>query len=183
MNYLYMNFRNHSLFTLVKPFGILRRTVTCISQSTKQVNQRFRYQTTYSSPNILSQKRKIIYVIAGITIWGLVLGVSFNYQRYCSPVISYLMYQLKRSPTAEIYLGKNINFSSKLPWIHGRINHVKGRIDISFRVSGSEDSAIVKFKSVRKEKSTDWVVLEWTVSPNKNCKEISLLDELTLLNK
>ncbi|EMR09119.1 hypothetical protein PNEG_02462 [Pneumocystis murina B123] len=183
MNRLNMNFRNNSLLTLIKPFEASRVIVSCISQSFKQVNLRFTHQNTYSWPNTLSRKRKIVYVISGITIWAFVLGVSFNYQRYCSPVISYLMYELKRSPTVETYLGKNIDFSSKWPWIYGKINNVKGHINISFRVSGSKDSAIVKFKSVRKEKGVDWVTLEWTISPSKNHEEISLLDELNLLSK
>ncbi|QSL66041.1 hypothetical protein MERGE_003178 [Pneumocystis wakefieldiae] len=178
-----MNFRNHRLLTLIKPFGTLGATVSCISQSFRHVNRRFTHQTIYSWPNTLSQKRKIIYIISGITVWAFILCASFNYQRYSSPVVSYLIYELKRSPTAEIYLGKNINFSSKWPWIHGRINHIKGQIDISFRVSGSQDSAIVKFKSVRKGKGTDWVTLEWTMFPDKNHEKISLLDELSLLSK
>ncbi|KAG5520012.1 hypothetical protein PMAC_001088 [Pneumocystis sp. 'macacae'] len=139
------------------------------------------YLTMQSLPVTLSKKKIFLYFVIGGTVWVLIIGLSFNHQRLDSPIVSHLMYQLKHSSIAQSYLGKNIDFAYKWPWVSGEINYIKGRINLSFRVNGSQDKATIKFKSIRKGKNSEWMILEWVICPDKCSQEISLLEQSDLL--
>ncbi|KAG4305349.1 hypothetical protein PORY_001519 [Pneumocystis oryctolagi] len=157
-----------------------------LSKRDYESRQQNKYFATQSWPVMLSKKRIFVYSAAGVAVWVFALGLSFNHQRFISPVVSYLIYQLKCSPIAQSYLGENIDFTCKWPWISGEINYLKGRIDLSFRVGGSqyiEDRATVKFKSVRKSSNSEWITLVWAIFPDKSSQEVSLLQELSLTHE
>lgn len=82
------------------------------------------------------------------------MGVStlaiFNYQKSNSSVVSSTLYALRTNDGARDLLGDEVYFASKVPWIRGELNQLHGRIDISFWVKGSKQSALMRFKSVRK---------------------------------
>jgi cytochrome c oxidase assembly factor 1 len=74
----------------------------------------------------------------------------FNYQKSSSSVVSSTMYALRTSPAAREYLGDEIYFAHKMPWIWGEMNQLHGRIDIQFEVKGNKRQGTMKFRSFRK---------------------------------
>jgi len=74
----------------------------------------------------------------------------FNYQKSSSSVVSSTLYALRTSPRAREYLGDEIYFAHKMPWIWGEMNQLHGRIDIQFEVKGNKRQGTMKFKSFRK---------------------------------
>ena len=59
------------------------------------------------------------------------------------------MYALRTNAEAREILGDEIYFASQIPWIHGEINQLHGRIDISFWVKGTKRQGLMRFKSDR----------------------------------
>src|SRR3954447_21965987 len=73
----------------------------------------------------------------------------FNYQKSSSSVVASTLYALRTSPKAREYLGDEIYFKNKMPWIWGEMNQLHGRIDIHFTVKGSKRTATMRFRSFR----------------------------------
>lgn len=49
-------------------------------------------------------------------------------------------------------LGDEIYYRDQFPWIWGQLNQLHGRIDIQFGVKGTRSSAMMRFKSERRER-------------------------------
>lgn len=94
--------------------------------------------------------------IRSIPIFALVMGVSmaaiFNYQKQSSSVVTSTLYSLRTNSKAREILGDEVYFASQIPWIHGEMNQLHGRIDISFWVKGTKQKALMKFTSSRKQR-------------------------------
>ncbi|KAE8452772.1 hypothetical protein EG329_013044 [Mollisiaceae sp. DMI_Dod_QoI] len=99
----------------------------------------------------------------------------FNYQKSSSPVISSTMYALRTSPKAREYLGDEIYFASKMPWIWGEMNQLHGRIDIRFEVKGSRGTGTMRFSSFRATRQGMFETTEWSLETREG-EKIDLLD-------
>ena len=99
----------------------------------------------------------------------------FNYQKSSSSVISSTMFALRTSPKAREYLGDDIYFAHKMPWIWGEMNQLHGRIDIQFEVKGNKNRATMRFKSFRATRMGMFETTEWSLE-TKGGEKIDLLD-------
>jgi cytochrome c oxidase assembly factor 1 len=87
----------------------------------------------------------------------------FNYQKSSSSVVSSTLYALRTSPKAREYLGDEIYFAHKMPWIWGEMNQLHGRIDITFEVKGTKASGTMRFTSHRKTRMGMFETTEWSL--------------------
>jgi len=99
----------------------------------------------------------------------------FNYQKSSSSVVSSTLYALRTSPKAREYLGDEIYFAHKMPWIWGEINQLHGRINIQFQVKGNKASGTMKFTSFRPTRMGMFETTEWSLE-TKDGEKIDLLD-------
>jgi cytochrome c oxidase assembly factor 1 len=99
----------------------------------------------------------------------------FNYQKSSSSVVSSTLYALRTSPKAREYLGDEIYFANKMPWIWGEMNQLHGRIDIQFEVMGKKNSGTMRFKSFRATRQGMFETTEWSLE-RKDGSKIDLLD-------
>ncbi|KAH8178236.1 cytochrome oxidase complex assembly protein 1 domain-containing protein [Sarocladium implicatum] len=87
----------------------------------------------------------------------------FNYQKMSSPVIASTLYALRTNPRARDLLGDEIYFKRQIPWIHGEMNQLHGRIDIWFDVKGSKGVATMRFSSFRRTPKGMFETTEWSL--------------------
>ena len=99
----------------------------------------------------------------------------FNYQKSSSSVVSSTMYALRTSPKARGYLGDEIYFAHKMPWIWGEMNQLHGRIDIQFEVKGKKNSGTMRFKSFRASRMGMFETTEWSLE-TRDGEKMNLLD-------
>ena len=99
----------------------------------------------------------------------------FNYQKSSSSVVSATMYALRTSPKAREYLGDEVYFAHKMPWIWGELNPLHGKIDIQFEVKGKKNSGTMRFKSIRPTRMGMFETTEWSLE-TKDGEKINLLD-------
>ena len=99
----------------------------------------------------------------------------FNYQKSSSSVVSSTMYALRTSPKAREYLGDEVYFAHKMPWIWGEMNQLHGRIDIHFEVKGSRNRGTMRFKSFRATRMGMFETTEWSLETTDG-RKIDLLD-------
>lgn len=94
--------------------------------------------------------------LKSVPIFVLVMGISmaaiFNYQKQSSSIVTSTLYSLRTNTTARELLGDEVYFASQVPWIHGEMNQLHGRIDINFWVKGTRQKALMRFKSTRKQR-------------------------------
>jgi cytochrome c oxidase assembly factor 1 len=102
------------------------------------------------------------------------LGI-FNYQKSTSPVVASTMYALRTSDKAREYLGDEIYFASKMPWIWGEMNQLHGRIDIRFEVKGTAATGTMRFTSFRATRMGMFQTTEWSLETKDGVK-IDLLE-------
>lgn len=81
------------------------------------------------------------------------LGI-FNYQKSSSSVVNSTLYALRTSPRGREVLGDEIYFAQQMPWIHGEMNQLHGRIDISFWVKGTKAQGKMRFRSLRPDRTS-----------------------------
>jgi len=67
-------------------------------------------------------------------------------------VVSSTLYALRVHPIARELLGEDISFKSKMPWIQGTMNQLRGDIDITYGVKGTKGEGVMHFRSVRRER-------------------------------
>ncbi|KAI0142354.1 DUF1783-domain-containing protein [Hypoxylon sp. NC0597] len=99
----------------------------------------------------------------------------FNYQKLSSPVVASTLYALRTNQKAREYLGDEIYFKHQIPWISGEMNQLRGRIDISFPVKGTRNTAIMRFTSFRPTPKGVFETTEWSLERPDGTK-IDLLD-------
>lgn len=87
----------------------------------------------------------------------------FNYQKSSSSVVSSTLYALRTSPKAREFLGDEIYFAHKMPWIWGEMNQLHGRIDIQFEVKGTKRSGTMRFTSFRPTRQGMFETTEWSL--------------------
>lgn len=93
-------------------------------------------------------------ILYSIPFFCLAVGGSaiaiFNYQKVNSSVVASTLYALRVHDEARRYLGDEIQFKAKMPWIRGELNQFGGSIDIEYDVKGKKTEGTMKFKSLRK---------------------------------
>ncbi|OTA96668.1 hypothetical protein M434DRAFT_66935 [Hypoxylon sp. CO27-5] len=99
----------------------------------------------------------------------------FNYQKLSSPVVASTLYALRTNQKAREYLGDEIYFKHQIPWIAGEMNQLRGRIDISFPVKGTRNTAVMRFTSFRPTPKGVFETTEWSLERPDGTK-IDLLD-------
>ncbi|OTA57869.1 DUF1783-domain-containing protein [Hypoxylon sp. EC38] len=99
----------------------------------------------------------------------------FNYQKLSSPVVASTLYALRTNQKAREYLGDEIYFKHQIPWISGEMNQLRGRIDISFPVKGTRNTAVMRFTSFRPTPKGVFETTEWSLERPDGTK-IDLLD-------
>lgn len=99
----------------------------------------------------------------------------FNYQKSNSSVVASTLYALRTSPKAREYLGDEIYFAHKMPWIWGEMNQLHGRINIQFEVKGNKSQATMKFRSTRATRQGMFATSEWSLE-TPDGQKIDLLD-------
>jgi len=109
-----------------------------------------------------------------LVLTGCTLGI-FNYQKSASSAVASTLYALRTSAKARAFLGDEIYFASKMPWIWGELNALHGRIDISYAVKGNRSQAMMRFRSVRESRQGMFETLEWSLT-TKDGEVIDLLD-------
>lgn len=110
-----------------------------------------------------------------IVLMGISSIAIFNYQKYSSPVVASVMYAARTNTKAREYLGDEIYFRHRIPWISGEMNQLHGRINISFRVKGSRNEGVMRFASVRPTARGLFETTEWSLE-TKDGRKIDLLD-------
>lgn len=99
----------------------------------------------------------------------------FNYQKMSSPVVSSTLYALRTSPEARALLGDEVYFKHQIPWIHGEMNQLHGRIDIWFSVRGSRGVGVMRFASNRPTPKGFFETTEWSLTMEDGTR-LDLLD-------
>lgn len=99
----------------------------------------------------------------------------FNYQKSSSSVVSSTMYALRTSPKAREYLGDEIYFAHKMPWIWGQMNQLHGKINIHFKVKGNSNVGTMRFTSFRPTRMGMFETTEWSLETTDG-RKIDLLD-------
>ncbi|KAI0218602.1 cytochrome oxidase assembly protein 1, partial [Massospora cicadina] len=97
-----------------------------------------------------NRKRDALLVAGGILLWAGVILVSFNYQKQNTSIVRSTLFTAKYNPQVVELLGNDLDFASAWPWIGGAINHLKGRIEISYSIRGSKGNGKLIFKSYRR---------------------------------
>ncbi|KAG9256331.1 cytochrome oxidase assembly [Emericellopsis atlantica] len=100
----------------------------------------------------------------------------FNYQKSSSPVTAGTLYALRTNPRARALLGDDIYFKHQIPWIHGEMNQLHGRINIWFTVKGTKSTAVMRFASHRKTARGVFETTEWSLE-GEDGTVIDLLEE------
>ncbi|KAJ6264317.1 hypothetical protein Dda_0462 [Drechslerella dactyloides] len=101
-------------------------------------------------PDVAPKRGYLIHFPLFLLSMYVAANLLFNYQRSSSSVVSSTLYALRVSPGARAVLGDEISFKAKtIPWIHGTMDQLHGRIDISYKVRGTRGEGIVHFTCVR----------------------------------
>ncbi|RVD81203.1 uncharacterized protein DFL_009077 [Arthrobotrys flagrans] len=101
-------------------------------------------------PDVTPKRRYLIHIPIFLISMYVAANLLFNYQRSSSSVVSSTLYALRVNPEAREILGDEISFKAKtIPWIHGTMDQLHGKIDISYKVKGSKGEGTVHFLSLR----------------------------------
>lgn len=98
----------------------------------------------------------------------------FNYQKSSSSVVSSTLYALRTSPKAREFLGDEIYFAHKMPWIWGEMNQLHGRIDIQFEVKGTKRSGTMRFTSFRPTRQGMFETTEWSLEGGEGSEKVKI---------
>ncbi|KAF7730539.1 hypothetical protein EC973_001920 [Apophysomyces ossiformis] len=118
-------------------------------------------------------------IAVGSVLWGAVLAASMNYQKTSSSVVNGTLFTVRYDPRVMELLGDKIDYADRYPWISGTVNHLKGKVDVSFDVAGSTgERGKVHFCSVRQ--GHDWRTVKFTVTRYSDQKRVDVgLDALS----
>lgn len=99
--------------------------------------------------------------IVGLSAWGLFLLHATNAERLASSPLRQITYQLRSSPPVLETLGSPIRYAPNWwgfgePWIGGSVGLMQGKVDLRFRIRGSEGEGTVYFTSIRLREGEEW---------------------------
>jgi cytochrome c oxidase assembly factor 1 len=70
------------------------------------------------------------------------LSSALNYQRLSSSVVSGTLFMVRYDPRVIDLVGDKVDYADSWPWISGTVNHLKGKVNIAFDVTGSKGKGI-----------------------------------------
>lgn len=141
----------------------------------KDKNRPLRVERELPDPFANRLKNRATFAAFSIGV-AAALAIIFNYEKTESPIVSNTFYHLRRSPSARKILGENIGFDGMMPWIHGELNQVAGKVDIRFNIRGSNGTkAVVKLVANKDNASQEFLIHEWSM--NAGDKQVDLLGE------
>ncbi|KAI8082482.1 cytochrome oxidase complex assembly protein 1-domain-containing protein [Gilbertella persicaria] len=109
----------------------------------------------------------------GAAVWVVGLGGALNHQRLSSSVVHGTLFMVRYDPRVIALIGDRVDYADAWPWISGNVNHLKGKIDIGFKVKGSTgETARVHFAS--KRAGNKWNTIEFTVVRESDQKQIDI---------
>lgn len=103
------------------------------------------------------------------------LTIIFNYEKTESPIVSNTLYHLRRSPATAQLLGENIEFDGLVPWVHGELNQVAGKVNIRFHIKGDKNAGVVRLIADRETPLDEFLIHEWSLTVNE--QKLDLLSE------
>lgn len=140
----------------------------------KDKNRPLRIDRELPDPNEGKLKQRL--QLAGFSVAIVAaLMVIFNYEKTESPVVSNTLYHLRRSPATAQLLGENIEFEGLVPWVHGELNQVAGKVNIRFSIKGDKNAGVVRLIADRETPLDEFLIHEWSLTVNGN--RIDLLSE------
>lgn len=129
----------------------------------KNANRPMRIDRELPDPTKDKFKRRVQFV-GFLVAMGVSLAVIFNYEKTQSPVITNTIYHMRKSPKIRESLGEQIDFDGIIPWVHGELNQVAGRVNIKFYLKGSKGKVgTVKLVADRENKHQEFLIHEWSV--------------------
>lgn len=128
-------------------------------------------------PDPMADRKKQWLGFAAFTVAvSSALAIIFNYEKTENPIISDTLYQLRKSPITNEWLGDNIEFDGIVPWVYGKLNPVAGKINITFYIKGSKNqSGMVRLVADRENRHDEFLIHEWSLTVND--KVFDLLGE------
>ncbi|KAF8464111.1 cytochrome oxidase complex assembly protein 1-domain-containing protein [Kalaharituber pfeilii] len=129
-------------------------------------------------PDIRTSRRTFLLSlpIFLLTIIASALAI-FNYQKTSSSVVTSTLYALRTNSLARSYLGDEIQFASKFPWIWGKLDQFHGNIDIRYKVAGTKGKGEMRFKSTRKSRMGLFETEKWELVMEDGTRVELLTDE------
>ncbi|KAI8089379.1 cytochrome oxidase complex assembly protein 1-domain-containing protein [Halteromyces radiatus] len=111
--------------------------------------------------------------ILGTVVWVVGLSSALNYQRLSSSVVSGTLFMVRYDPRVIELVGDKVDYADSWPWISGTVNHLKGKVNIAFDVTGSKgERARVRFSSQRRGHA--WHTLEFTVTRQSDSETVDI---------
>lgn len=106
--------------------------------------------------------------LAGVGAWAAFVLWATNAERLASSVLRQVTFQLRNSAEVAAALGDNVRLEDSVggfgpPWISGSINNMQGRVDLSFRVTGSHGAGTVYFTSIRPKQEGAWRIVRYKI--------------------
>lgn len=107
-----------------------------------------------------------VLTVLGLSAWGGFVLYATNMERVSSSIMRQLYSELRKMEPVAAVLGEGIQLEPKWwlggePWIEGMINTLQGKVDLRFRITGSQGSGTVYFTSIRKEKGMPFTILRF----------------------
>ncbi|CAH1761102.1 7659_t:CDS:2 [Entrophospora sp. SA101] len=125
-------------------------------------------------PQLEKEKAKrVFYGVVGVSMWIVATVCFFNYERVNNNIIQTSLLHIKKNPLAIETLGNNIGFSSSWPWVIGKVNILKGKVDVKYSVKGNKAKGKIHFRAIRIPLERNWKVLEFSLT--KDNGEVVLL--------
>lgn len=112
-----------------------------------------------------------LYALAtalGLGAWGAFLLHATNAERLSSSVLRQVTYSLRNSDDVRRVLGDRVHYAPNWwgfgePWISGTVNLMQGKVDLKFRIQGTQQQATVYFTSVRPAEDAEFRIVRYKV--------------------
>lgn len=141
----------------------------------KDKNRPLRVERELPDPFAYKVKNRATFAAFSIGVVA-ALAIIFNYEKTESPIISNTFYHLRRSPRTRELLGENIEFDGLMPWVHGELNQVAGKVNIRFNIRGSKGTkAVVRLVANKDNEFKEFLIREWSLTADD--EQIDLLEE------
>lgn len=128
-------------------------------------------------PDPSKDKRNLMTSLA---VFAAIMTVSlttiFNYEKTQNPIIDNTMYQLRRSSKVKELMGSRIEMGGLLPWIHGTLNPMAGKINIKFNIVGEEGKlGLIRLVADRENREQNFMIHQWSLEVDN--QTVDLLKE------
>ncbi|KAI8974392.1 cytochrome oxidase complex assembly protein 1-domain-containing protein [Pilobolus umbonatus] len=110
----------------------------------------------------------------GAVVWVVGLGAALNHQRLSSSVVHGTLFMVRYDPRVIELLGDKVDYADSWPWISGTVNHLKGRINIEFDVSGSKGER-AKVHFISRRLGPKWITEEFSVKRVSDSQSVDIV--------